>query len=47
MTIKCSQGHNKVCANIIQLKKIKIDNIFFEYGFQFKQMLIYVSYLTK
>ena len=29
MTTKCSQGHNKVCANIIQLKKIKIDNIFF------------------
>ena len=38
MTTKCSQGHNKVCANIIQLKNIKIDNIFWSMVFNFKQL---------
>ena len=28
MTTKCSHGHDKVCANIMQLKKIKMDTIF-------------------
>ena len=29
MTTKCSLDHDKVCTNIIQLKKCKINNRFF------------------
>ena len=29
MTTKCSYDHDKVCTNIIQLKKCKINNSFF------------------
>ena len=29
MTTECSYGHEKVCSNIIQLKKIQINNSFF------------------
>ena len=29
MTTECSYGYEKVCSNIIQLKKIQINNSFF------------------
>ena len=47
MTTKCSQGHNKVCANIIQLKNIKIDNIFLSMVFNFKQFSFFFIMFDK
>ena len=47
MATKCSQGHNKVCANIIRLKNIKIDNIFLSMVFNFKQFSFFFIIFDK
>ena len=46
MTTKCSHGHDKVCAKIVQLKKLKV-MIFVLVCFLIKQILVFYHILRE